>query len=337
MTTMNKGEKHMWKSIEYATAGKSHIKAGLPCQDKVRTFRNGEVTVITLADGAGSAKLSHYGAEAVLEKVSRDLGECFEEFFREKDGAVIRRRLLSDVNEALERVQKGLHCKINDLSSTLLAVAVSGNRYFIVHIGDGVIGYLKDGEVKVATRPDNGDFANETFFTTSPAVSSHIRLCKGTDEKIEGFVLMSDGTENALYNKRTGQLSNGIKRIMKMTAICPRGILMNLLDATMMESIMEHTHDDCSISILANTDAFHNFIQMSVAEKLDILNMTPDSRNLNKRIRQVRDILIATSGGASAARVARLTHISPKHIQKKLDFLMNLGLLEEEKGIYRSE
>lgn len=326
----------MWKTSEYTAAGRGHLKDGVPCQDKVRTYRNGEVTVITLADGAGSAKLSHFGAEAVLDRVSRDLGEHFEEYFREADAAVIRRRLFSEVLGALEETQSRLKCDLRDLSSTLLAAAVCGSRYFIVHIGDGVIGYLKDDEVKVATGPDNGDFANETFFTTTPSALSRMRIIKGNDDRIGGFVLMSDGTETALYNKRTHELSQGIKRIMQMTILCPGSSMHELLSETFESAVMNLTQDDCSISVLVNKNAFPDYYGMSDHEKLDLLQIGSDARDKAKRIRQTGEILHTASEGASAAQIARQIHVKPKYIIRKLDSLISLGLLERNQGIYYS-
>lgn len=324
----------MWKTAEYTTAGRGHLKAGVPCQDKVRTYKNGEVTVITLADGAGSAKFSHFGADAVLNHVSNDLGEHFEEYFRESDASVIRQRLYTNVLDALGETQTELQCELRDLSSTLLAVAVSGSRYFIAHIGDGVIGYLKDGEIKAATRPDNGNYANETFFTTAPSALSHMRIVKGDDDRIQGYVLMSDGTENALYNKRTGELSQGIRRIMQMTAICSAHSMRDLLSETFETYVMNLTQDDCSISIMVNTDAFPNYNGMSLPEKLDLLQISCYARNKARRIRQTGEILHAASGGASALWISRQIYVKPKHIYRKLDYLFSLGLLEKERGIY---
>lgn len=326
----------MWKISEYTAAGRGHLRAGIPCQDKVRTYRNGEVAVITLADGAGSAKLSHFGAEAVLDRVSSDLGEHFEEYFKESDASAIRQRLFSEVLCALEETQSKLQCDLRDLSSTLLATAVCGSRYFIVHIGDGVIGYLKDDEVKVATGPDNGDFANETFFTTTPSALSRMRIIKGADDRIGGFVLMSDGTENALYNKRSHELSQGIKRIMQMMVLCPDSSMQELLSETFESAVMNLTQDDCSISILVNTEALPDYNSMPLLEKLDLLQIGPDARDKAKRIRQAGEILYAASRGASATQIARQIHVKPKHIYRKLDSLISLGLLERKQGIYHS-
>ena len=327
----------MWKTTEYTAAGRRHLRDGIPCQDKVCTYRNGNVTVITLADGAGCAKMSHFGAEAVTRCISRELGEHFERYFEESDALIVRQRFCSKMLEALKKTQAKLHCDLRDLSSTLLAVAVSGTRHFIVHIGDGVIGYLKDDEIKTATYPHNGDFANETFFTTDNSVISHMRIIKGDDEKIHGFVLMSDGTGNVLFDKKTGKLSRGIRRIMQMSVMCPEHSMQSLLSDTFDSLVLKLTQDDCSISVLADTSAFPSFGDMSVPEKLELLQLESNARYKSKRIWQTGEILRIASGGACAAQIARKTHINPKHINKKLEFLLSLGLIEADHGRYYSE
>ena len=326
----------MWKTIEYAVPGKSHIKSGTPCQDKVRSYHKGKTTVIALADGAGSAKLSHYGAEAVIERITEELGEHFDDYYREEDASLIRSRLLFVILDALESVQNRLKCDLRDLSSTLLTVAVSGSRFFLVHIGDGVIGYLKDGVIKVATRPDNGEFTNNTVFTTSPVVISHMRIIKGNDDMIGGFVLMSDGTESSLYNKQTGELSQGIKRIMQMTVLCSRESMYSLLKDTFFTSVMHYTQDDCSISILADTNAFLKYSEMTKSEKQTLLQMTVSSRYRDRRIWQTEKIMIAAARGATVDQIARYIHVKPKYVQGKLSSLIRLGLLETNQGIYYS-
>ena len=326
----------MWKTIDYAATGKRHLREGMPCQDKVIRYRVGDVSLAALADGAGSASLSHYGAEAVLYWISRDIGDHFDEFYEEEAGGVIRQRIIYDIVEALDETQKEYQCSLRDLSSTLLVVAVSGDRYLIVHIGDGVIGYLKNDEIRVATVPDNGDYANETVFTTSASAISRMRLIKGEDAEIGGFVLMSDGTEKALYDKRTGRLSQGIRRIMQMTTLCPSGPIRGLLEESFQDGIMQLTQDDCSISILVDTKAFPDYFHMSLTDRMDCLQMGSDARHKTKRIRRTGEILKAAEKGASAENLARLLHIKPRHINKKLNTLVELGLLEKRRGIYYS-
>ena len=47
----------MWKTLQCAVQGRSHIKTEIPCQDKTFTSIENGVSVIALADGAGSANL----------------------------------------------------------------------------------------------------------------------------------------------------------------------------------------------------------------------------------------------------------------------------------------
>ena len=59
----------MWNSVECAVQGRGHIKSDIPCQDKTFHVHENGVDVIALADGAGSARLSHYGAEFVTKQI----------------------------------------------------------------------------------------------------------------------------------------------------------------------------------------------------------------------------------------------------------------------------
>lgn len=326
----------MWKTMEYTAIGSSHLKAGLPCQDKVCSYRDKEVTVIAVADGAGTARLSHYGAEAVLKDLSKEVGEHFEEYFEENDPIAMRWAIYAKIRETLEKTQVKLECELKDLSSTFLLVAVSGFRYLVIHMGDGVIGYLKEGEIRVASAPDNGEFANETFFTTSLFSLEKMRIFKGEDAEIHGFVLMSDGPEQALYHKQTGKLSQGIKRIMHMMTLCPEHAMKELLAETFEDVILNHTQDDCSMAVLTRTDAFPCYDSMSDTEKLELLQIGKEARNRKKRMNQTGKILVASSTGASAYELAWKIHVRPKHIYKKLDYLMSLGLLEKKQGFYYS-
>ena len=52
----------MWKVVQCAVQGRGHIKGNIPCQDKIHYYTDENTTITALADGAGSAKLSHIGA-----------------------------------------------------------------------------------------------------------------------------------------------------------------------------------------------------------------------------------------------------------------------------------
>ena len=68
-----------------------------------------------------------------------------------------------------------------------------------------MIGYIKNENLKVISKPENGEFANETYFV-HPKFVGKMRLGKGTLEGVEGFILMTDGGESGLYRRIPGEL-----------------------------------------------------------------------------------------------------------------------------------
>lgn len=133
----------MWNVIQCAAQGRSHIKSDIPCQDKTYSAFDNDTQVIALADGAGSAKLSHYGAETVTKFICSELTEKFDTYFSDNDGASVKQQLIEGMLKSLSKTANQLECEIKELASTLLFVAIKNNQFIIAHIGDGVVGYLK--------------------------------------------------------------------------------------------------------------------------------------------------------------------------------------------------
>lgn len=191
-----------WKSVCFAVQGRGHAKKNIPCQDKVARLESNGVQVIALADGAGSASMSHFGAACVVAGVSKFVAENFTDIITQSDERIVTQKILSVALQALTDETEIRDCTLKDLASTLLLAAVGNGKFFLAHLGDGVIGYLSDTGLKTASAPDNGEFSNETVFVTSSMVAEHMRIFKGDLKKISGFILMSDGSAQRLYNKR---------------------------------------------------------------------------------------------------------------------------------------
>ena len=202
----------MWNIIQCTFQGRWHIKENIPCQDKTFSLNSDNFFAAALADGAGSARLSHFGAERITRYVCTCMSERFSDFYAEKDANAFKHRFLGGINSELEILADKMSCNIKDLASTLLVVSVKDDQYIMLHIGDGVIGYLKKNELKVASNPENGDFANVTVFTTSENAAAKMKIIKGNLGTIDGFVLMSDGSEASFYNKADGQSVSSMKK-----------------------------------------------------------------------------------------------------------------------------
>ncbi|MGN1201840.1 MAG: PP2C family serine/threonine-protein phosphatase [Eubacterium sp.] len=321
----------MWTTIQCAVQGRSHIKANIPCQDKTYTVSLNGIQVIALADGAGSAKLSHYGAEAVTVYICTELSEKFDYYFTHNDGAVVKQQLMAGIGNCLSEKTKQLECELKDLSSTLLFVAVKDDRFIIAHIGDGVIGYLKNNELKVASQPENGEFVNTTVFTTSKEALVTMKLIKGNLGQINGFVLMSDGTEAGLYNKREKKLADVLKKIMQMTVIISADKVQEQLQHSFETIISQATMDDCSIVILMNDcDVFKGYNYLSDMEKCELINISITGRNAKKRLKRYDDILLCLQNQKSLKEVARCIHLKPKYAKKYIIRLLSLNLIEKQ-------
>lgn len=327
----------MWKIANTAVTGRNHVRTGIPCQDKVigRKYEN-DVFVITLADGAGSAGFSHFGAESVIDRVNTELGIRFEDYFAEDNTDALRDRLIQVIDEAISDACREHDCMPEDLSSTLLAAAVSGSRYIAVHIGDGVIGCLKDGKLVTESAPDNGEFINETVFTTSWNVYSHLRIMKGEENRLGGFVLMSDGTENAFYNRRSGQLSQGLIRIMRLLTRNSEQDFEEMLTNDMQNIVAGMTGDDCSLSLLVNSSFFQTVAGYPGEKLMHILHMNGESRDLKKRIWQARKVMQHAEYGTGVRRLAGEMYIQPSEAYRIVYRLKKGGLLEYDEGRYYS-
>lgn len=245
----------MWRVSSYETQGSSHQKHNTPCQDKTWNQTNGEVYVAALADGAGSAKYSQYGADCVTRSVSAYLIDRYDDIINNPDGVEVKKELLGVLRHGLGLLADEMKCKSSDLASTLQAVAVKDDTYLLIHLGDGVIGYEKGEDIHVASEPTNGEFSNQTTFVTSPDAPVLMKIFRGSLGDIDGFILMSDGTANALYDKRLKRLAPSVKSLFDWTGNFTDETVRKNLRSSFENSIKKMTSDDCSVLIMKKAPA----------------------------------------------------------------------------------
>ncbi|MBR1432096.1 PP2C family serine/threonine-protein phosphatase [Ruminococcus sp.] len=327
----------MWKSIQYAVQGLGHIKESIPCQDKTHIYIDDNIAVAALADGAGSAKLSHLGAEHITHFICEDLAQNFDYYFENNNGIEVKNKFDIKIKEQLSKLSEELKCQMADLASTLLMVAVKDNHFILLHIGDGVIGYSKEDRIRVASTPTNGEFVNATVFTTSDDVVKNMQLMKGNTGNIDGFVLMSDGAETSLYNKKNNKLADVLERIIKMLTFLPTEIVQKQLINSFDTVIRNSTSDDCSISILANIDdSFLGYSHLNDIRKSKLLNIKRKSKSDIKRIRRYDKMLDIMLVPCSVKRTAKMIHLKPKYTKRHIHRLKRLNLVEKQGKRYKT-
>ena len=329
----------IWKSVCCAVQGRGHAKKNIPCQDKVARREENGVQVIVLADGAGSASLSHFGAECVVNRIAAFAADRFFDLINKADGREVTQEILSVALQAL-RVEAELRgCSLKDLASTLLIAAVGGGKFFLAHLGDGVIGYLSDTGLKVVTTPDNGEFSNETVFVTSADAASRMRIYKGDLKKISGFILMSDGSEQSLYNKRNKTLAPAVKRLMHRTCLVDAEILTPQLEEALRSVVAQNTQDDCSVAILArNSEQLPPLKELPLSERQALFQIAGSlaSRKVLKKISRCDKICALLKRPLTLRQISRKLHVKPLYTKKKLRRLLTAGVIRKDKARYET-
>lgn len=242
-----------WREYAYQVRGRSHVLDGKPGQDRFQYESRNGVQALCLADGAGSARHSDQGAQAVVSAGCEFLTSG-QPTVQSLEGSTLLTHLLARLTITAAR----LDCELKDLASTFLCVSLHEDAFFAAHIGDGVIGAERDGELEVVTSPDNGEFANVTTFVTSKEAASAMQVVRGDLRGYTGFVLMSDGTADSLFNFERRALARACRTLFRIVSDASTYSVANPAFKKELKRIMdlqirEATDDDCSIGILARS------------------------------------------------------------------------------------
>lgn len=118
--------------------------------------------------------------------------------------------------------------------------------------------YLKESELRIVSTPDNSEFVNQTTFLTSQNAAQSMRLFRGSLDGVGGFILMSDGAGESLFDARSRQLAPACSKIIATVGAAPlrrdgrfkfRKQLQKFIDL----KVRSATKDDCSIAVLGRT------------------------------------------------------------------------------------
>jgi len=237
--------------------GTSHLEQGKGCEDVIKTITTEDMAVIVLADGAGSFSKAFEGATIATEKCSKWLLNKFEWAYSAKESEIIT-RLVQTIRKEIKNKATKEGLEMEEYSSTLLFAAIKDSRYIVGHIGDGVIGVITtDGDDVVLSEPERGEFANNTFFTTSSQINKHFRLHRGTINNITSFFLMSDGAADCLYNQKGNTFAPAINKFAISLAKASDAEVALVNDAlinVMEQHFSSRTNDDCGFIMLQWTN-----------------------------------------------------------------------------------
>lgn len=196
-----------WQVFAGAATGKSHLDTGLPCQDAHFHVLVADTLVAAVCDGAGSKSHSEVGAawfsRSVCEGLAARLGAGEDLLALEPAAfhdAVAAAVDVARTALAADAVAAGIDPDSH--AATLVGAVVDGGRGFFFHIGDGqgVAEPREEGAAVVQSLPENGEYANETYFVTGEAWREHLRVTP-MPAPVRSLALMSDGAASFVLAK----------------------------------------------------------------------------------------------------------------------------------------
>ncbi len=97
--------------------------------------------------------------------------------------------------------------------------------------------------------PENGEFANSTYFVTDKGAQSRLRIYQFDARGKIGVMLMSDGTAESLFNRSTSELAPAAATMFGWARKISSKKLGMVLEQNLEQVFRAKTTDDCSIAI----------------------------------------------------------------------------------------
>lgn len=191
-----------WRVAGASVAGFSHQEEEIPCQDAhaILTTPSGWLIAV-VSDGAGSAPRSGEGSRSFCDEVTSHLRARLEEAQINVSTQMDEVTLRLWVESAIEKVREDLFLlasandgSLRDFHATLVGVVAGAKSGMLFHIGDGAgcATNLRNMSNSILSEPENGEYANETYFATQEDWRAHLRVTPfGPDYDL--IALMSDG------------------------------------------------------------------------------------------------------------------------------------------------
>ena len=213
-----------WKAIARSAVGTSHQEQKIPCQDcgHYRIFNDviHDVIVGAVADGAGSAKYSHFGSELAVETVIKCFADInklpdqqgFTQPLNQEEAQAVFTKFVKEVIKAFNEKADHKSYSLSDLACTLLVFIATPEWVAAMQIGDGfMVVRCQDQEYQLLFEPDKGEFFNETTFVTSANALEEMQvqvisgkqqfICASTDGLEKVAIRLSDWQPHAPFFK----------------------------------------------------------------------------------------------------------------------------------------
>lgn len=188
-----------WKIASGMATGAAHAAAGTPCQDACHWSCDDRWLVAVVCDGAGSAEHSRIGARHAAHTLCRELLYAAPAVGAQIDDplAYWQDRVtcaIACARTTLKIEHAGDDAGLRDYHATVVGAIAGPDFGLFFQIGDGAGAAVtgQQWEQPVMTLPENGEYADETFFYTEDRWRAHLRFTPFPPES-DLIVLMTDG------------------------------------------------------------------------------------------------------------------------------------------------
>jgi hypothetical protein len=274
------------------TTGPSHTVLNAPCQDScsIAKSSDGSTISIVVSDGCGSAQKSEQGSLFISEYISSALLALSPELIKRGPGEWLIDKSVMILAELRETMRRKYGDDIRDYAATIVAALVSDLGGFLLHVGDGVAtsfaikgsGAKKQITLVAQSNPENGEFANQTFYITEPDWIRHIRITPLA--QVDCLVLNTDGAQ-ALFYEGNQPFSRAFSKIFNSLSddeIDAEKYLRKTLTNSQADAL---SGDDKTFAILARPEFFDSYLKLENHEILvpDAFKSEISLQNLAKR------------------------------------------------------
>jgi len=242
------------------TIGQKHVRRETPCEDASLAVQRDGVSVVCIADGAGSKQYTHarFGSKSAVETISGLLIDHFDAIYAENREQAARSLIIASLHVAFAKLMDEHDLStLDQLSCTLLFCAVKDRRMLIGHLGDGLIARITPSGVSPFTMPQN-EKDGTTFFVTAGHAPDYLRLIKTTTDDTHAVCLMTDGVQDSVYDENSGLVK---PVVVKLAETFSKGREEG--EASVLETVEKYivgasnTSDDASFGVMyfEGTDA----------------------------------------------------------------------------------
>ena len=126
----------------------------------------------------------------------------------------------------------------------------------IGHIGDGIVVGMRNGELKILSSPDTGEYANETACLVETNWEHNLRITQLTE--VDQCIIATDGCQGALAIRKEGKFQPYEPFILPLLSFISKKIGMHenpdsdIAGLLASQRMQEFSGDDKTLVVLVN-------------------------------------------------------------------------------------